>query len=58
MVKAIYHNDRTLQQSQSIIDYLISRGANEGKLAGFVNAIPATLPDNKKTMVKVRIMDN
>jgi hypothetical protein len=55
-VKVVYHNDRTLQQSQSIIDYLISRGADGENLAGFVNAIPATLPGNKKTMVKARII--
>ncbi len=56
LIKTIYHNDRTIPQSQSIIDYLISRGAHQGNLVGSVNAIPATLPENKKTIVKARII--
>lgn len=55
-VQATYHNDRTPQQSQAIIDYLIAHGADAGNLAGFAQAIPATLPDNKRTVIKVRII--
>ncbi|MEX2235679.1 MAG: hypothetical protein WD824_26210 [Cyclobacteriaceae bacterium] len=55
-VKTTYHNDRTVQQAESIVDYLVSRGANSGNIAGFVNAIPAIIPENKKTMVKARVV--
>jgi hypothetical protein len=55
MVKLIYHNDRTAEQSQSIIAYLLSHGANAQNLTAIGNSIPATLPDNRKTMVKARI---
>jgi hypothetical protein len=55
-VKFIYHNDRTVQQAQSIIDYLISSGAKQENIEGFVNAVPAVLPDNKKTLVKARVV--
>jgi hypothetical protein len=54
-VKVTYHNDRTAGQVHTIIDYLISRGVDAGKLTGFVSAIPAILPENRKTIVKARI---
>lgn len=53
IVKATYHNDRTWQQAQSIVSYFITQGINERKLAIFGNAIPATLPEEKKLVVKV-----
>ena len=55
MVKAIYHNDRTPQQLQALRDYLISKGADENNLTGFVNATLAPLPEQRKTTVKVKI---
>lgn len=54
-IKVTYHNDRTTRQAQSIIDYLISSGANTNNIAGFANALPAMIPENKKTVVKARI---
>jgi hypothetical protein len=54
-VKVTYHNDRTPRQAQSIIDYLISSGANTNNIAGVANAIPAVLPENKKTLVRARV---
>ena len=51
-----YHNDRTQQQVQSIVEYLVSKGAQEGNITGFANAVPAILPDNKKTKVKARVI--
>jgi hypothetical protein len=53
-VKVIYHNDRTVEESQSIIEYLIARGADRGNLSVVVNASPAA-PEDKKTLVKARI---
>lgn len=54
-VKATYHNDRTVRQSQAIIDYLIAQGADPENLEGFVSAAPAILPENKRTVIKARI---
>ncbi|MBT1685212.1 hypothetical protein [Dawidia soli] len=52
MVKKLFHNDRTPAQAQAIIDYLVAQGASQGSLTYFVNAIPATMPENKKLTVK------
>jgi hypothetical protein len=54
-VKVTYHNDRTLKQVQSIIAYLTSQGVDGGKLTGYVNAMPATIPGEKKTIVKAKV---
>ena len=55
-LKLVYHNDRTQQQAQAIIDYLLSKGAREENVVGLANAIPAAVPQNKKTLIKVRII--
>jgi hypothetical protein len=55
MLERIYHNDRTVQQAQSVIDYLITHGGREGSLTLFGEAFPAALPENKKTLVKLRV---
>lgn len=52
VVKKVYHNDRTLLQGQSIIEYLIHQGATQESFTLFGNAIPATLPENKKLIIK------
>lgn len=51
-----YHNDRTFQQVQGIINYLISKGASEGNVSGFASTTPAVLPENRKTTIKARIV--
>ncbi len=51
----VYHNDRTVQQAQSVVSYLVSKGAKEENLSWIANALPATLPGTRKTHVKVRI---
>lgn len=66
-----YHNDRTVQQVESVVNYLISKGIDSGNLsasasavpavdsgqmAGFAGAVPAVLPEKKKTWVKVRVI--
>lgn len=55
-IQITYHNNRTMQQAQSVIDYLISNGANENNIEGFANAIPAIVPETRKTLVKARII--
>ena len=40
---------------QSIIDFLLANGASADNIAGLANAVPATLPENRKTLVKARI---
>ena len=52
MVETTYHNDRTWQQAQSIIQYFISQGANPSGFAFFGNAIPATIPEERKLIIK------
>lgn len=52
IVNQTYHNDRTLKQAQSIIDYLVKQGAGQDTFTFFGNAIPATVPENKKTTIK------
>jgi hypothetical protein len=52
MVRTRYHNDRTLQQAQSIIAYLSSQGIETTRLTYFGNAIEAVLPENKKLTIK------
>jgi hypothetical protein len=53
MIKRLFHNDRTQAQAQAIVAYLVSQGAPEGNFSYFVNAIPATVQENKKLTVKV-----
>jgi hypothetical protein len=55
-IKVTYHNDRTGRQAQSIINYLISSGANTNNIAGSAHAIPALMPENKRTLVKARVI--
>ena len=52
MMRTRYHNDRTLQQAQSIITYVSSQGIDPSRLTYFVNAIEAVLPENKKLTIK------
>jgi SepF-like predicted cell division protein (DUF552 family) len=52
MAKVTYHNDRTQKQSEAIIDYLASQGADRTGFTTFVNAIPAVTPENRKLTIK------
>jgi hypothetical protein len=52
VVNQTYHNDRTLKQAQSIIDYFVRQGVGQDTFTFFGNAIPATVPENKKTTIK------
>lgn len=52
IAKVLYHNNRTQQQGQVIVDYLSSQGANAGNFTYFGNAIPARTPENKKLTIK------
>jgi hypothetical protein len=54
-VEVTYHNNRTMKQAENIIGYLISQGADSRNITGFVNAIPAIMPESKRTIVKARI---
>lgn len=53
LLKTIYHNDRTLKQSQAIVSYFVNQGVSHDRLTYFVNAIPATLPEDKKLTIKI-----
>jgi hypothetical protein len=52
IARTTYHNNRTIRQSQAIIDYLVSQGASAANFRYFGNAIPATIPGNRKLTVK------
>lgn len=52
IVKTIFHNDRTLSQAKAITNYLAQQGIDPASLKIFGNAIPATLPEDKKTTIK------
>jgi outer membrane protein OmpA-like peptidoglycan-associated protein len=54
LVKTTFHNDRTAKQAKAVLDYLASQGVENTRLTIFVNAIPATLPENRKLTVKAR----
>ena len=51
-VRSTFHNDRTLKQAQSVINYLITQGANSSSMTVFGNAIEAVRPEERKTTVK------
>jgi hypothetical protein len=51
-VHATFHNDRTWRQAESIMSYFVSQGASEGTFTFFGNAIPATVPEQKKITIK------
>jgi hypothetical protein len=52
-VKTLYHNNRTNAQAKAIVDYLVAQGVSSDRLSFFGNAIPATVPDNKKLLIKL-----
>jgi hypothetical protein len=54
-VKTTFHNDRTRKQAQALADYLVSQGAKPNSITIFGNAIPATLPEERKLVVKARV---
>ncbi|MDH4090626.1 MAG: hypothetical protein OEV74_11350 [Cyclobacteriaceae bacterium] len=58
VVNTFYHNDRTLQQAESIIAYLIMQGASQDSFTYLGNAIPAMLPEEKKLIVKALVQAN
>lgn len=55
-MKTRYHNDRTFQQGHAIMDYVISKGAKEGNVEIITNAVPAILPEEKKLMIRARVV--
>lgn len=52
IAKVRYHNDRTTQQAQAIVQYLTAQGLDRKVFTYFVNAIPAVTPDSRKVTVK------
>ena len=51
VIKSTYHNDRSLQQSKAVFNYLISQGIPAGKLACSGKAMPEALPEKRKILV-------
>ncbi len=54
-VKTTWHNNRTWQQAQAIVDYLVSQGAKPDNFSVFGNAIPAITPEDRKLILKARV---
>lgn len=50
-----YHNDRTMKQSESIKNFLVREGVNEGNLSFMVNARPEAIVENRKIVVKAAV---
>ncbi len=55
-VKVIYHNDRTFEQGQAIMDYLVSKGAQQSNLEIITSVVPAVLPEEKKLSIKMKVV--
>ena len=52
VTRTIYHNDRTQQQANAIVEYLVAAGINSENLKMVTNAIPVALPENRKLIIK------
>lgn len=52
--RIIYHNDRTKQQSEEIVNQLISNGVSSDQLTTMVNAIPGG--EEAHTTVRLRVL--
>lgn len=55
-IEMTYHNDRTVRQAEAIVEYVMSKGASEEDVSGSASAVPAALPENKRTLIKARIV--
>lgn len=56
LLRFVFHNDRTYDQVQNIVEYLISKGVNGGNVSGVCGATPALAPESRKTIVKARVL--
>lgn len=55
-VQVTWHNDRTVYQAESIVEYLVANGVNPTNVMGFASATPAILPEEKKLIVKLKVI--
>lgn len=53
-VKTFYHNDRTVEQAEAVVAYLVDQGVPEGRLIALGGHAPAIIEEEKKIVVKVR----
>lgn len=54
-LKTIYHNDRTLKQAQSILDYIVKLGGDANRFSLKGTAIPVAAPEERRLAVKVLV---
>jgi hypothetical protein len=52
VVRTTYHNNRTQEQANRIVESLVRLGADTNVLTTLTNAIPALLPENRKLTIK------
>jgi WD40-like Beta Propeller Repeat len=55
VVNIRYNNDRTVEQAQNVVAYLIEQGVKESSLSYFANARPLLDDEEKNILVKVRV---
>lgn len=58
VVTTTYHNDRTMKQADSIINYLLKQGIGTGSLSFFANSRPEAVEEKRSTLVRVRVLEN
>ncbi|HEX6223880.1 MAG TPA: hypothetical protein VFZ52_05695 [Chryseolinea sp.] len=52
VAKMMYHNNRTQQQADRIVEYIGKAGIQTANIKTLTNAIPAVLPENRKLSIK------
>ncbi|GAB1445648.1 hypothetical protein MASR2M41_13620 [Flammeovirgaceae bacterium] len=56
-IKKTYHNNRTQAQVKNIIAFLLKEGVTAQNLSYSNKAIPESIPENRKTKVKVIVIE-
>lgn len=56
IVKTLFHNDRTEEEADAIINFLATQGVETGRLNYFINARPEAIEEKRKTTVRVRVL--
>lgn len=55
IVSTTWHNDRTWEQAEAIAIWLAGQGIDQDRLTFFANAIPATIPGEKKVTIRAQV---
>lgn len=55
LIKTRFHNNRTEKQAVAVVDQLKRLGISEDKLTILTEALPATLPEERRTVVRITV---